>query len=648
MTTSPVEPSSMVQPPCLVALQELRAFPGAEHQINCLRILKNDIVGHGLRKELVIRHGLLEALEHIISSAINASGKRSSQYSNGSTHAGHSVQQIWGLEDEIRYQATLIVGLIANGGLAFVDPLQGSNVVSLLLSALSREEVPAKTINATLRVLIDFAKSCALRASSDLSPAQSTFSVLVSSKSAIRLYSRLLYGSLENPIERQQISLTAELIAAACTDDKFRNALVNAGVLGQLSNILAASASEDRSLWQTPFLGLHSSVVTNLLNALTAIVKDSIYRSHCLLLAEAWKPASNAEGRSDTIQIPSNANQTLTLPVNKLIPRVLVPAHKSVTFGSQSFPALSSSKGYVLENSVSDVNSSTPLLVWLIYLLRSQKSTPCRIAALRLLALVRSALDYELNNRGNPGSKVRERQEALLAVPVAVQLVSNVNQYMNELFSEDEIREMPIDVCSMLADLIKDSQELQNAAEQAGAIKYAAQLLKRTFEPVELKKPMWAAQPDSPADSMSQAASAQMGPCGLPKEIISIMGLRAGALRAIAAIASKDDKHRKTVIDQGVITCIIDSLTPLSPEALAGSIKPGPRDGSTIAVLIAACEAANSLSRSVSLLRTSLIDAGIAKPVLALLQHPDSAVQVAATNVSCNLVLDFSPMRQVS
>ncbi|KAG9733773.1 ARM repeat-containing protein, partial [Aureobasidium melanogenum] len=60
----------------------------------------------------------------------------------------------------------------------------------------------------------------------------------------------------------------------------------------------------------------------------------------------------------------------------------------------------------------------------------------------------------------------------------------------------------------------------------------------------------------------------------------------------------------------------------------------------------AACHAATALSRSVSLLRTALIDAGITKPVYNLLTFPDLEVQIAATNVTCNLVLEFSPMRQ--
>ena len=48
------------------------------------------------------------------------------------------------------------------------------------------------------------------------------------------------------------------------------------------------------------------------------------------------------------------------------------------------------------------------------------------------------------------------------------------------------------------------------------------------------------------------------------------------------------------------------------------------------------------------MLRTSLIDHGIANPVFDLLTHQSVKVQIAATEVITNLVLEVSPMRTVS
>ncbi len=93
-------------------------------------------------------------------------------------------------------------------------------------------------------------------------------------------------------------------------------------------------------------------------------------------------------------------------------------------------------------------------------------------------------------------------------------------------------------------------------------------------------------------------------------------------------------------------THIIEALVPYteSKEQDATSAK----DGNPDAVLIAACKVTRSLSRSVSVLRTSLIDHGVAQPVFELLTHPSIKVQIAATEVITNLVLDVSPMRTVS
>ncbi|EMF14953.1 ARM repeat-containing protein [Sphaerulina musiva SO2202] len=345
-----------------------------------------------------------------------------------------------------------------------------------------------------------------------------------------------------------------------------------------------------------------------------------------------------------------SARNGFASPYESKLPPLHIPAFKTVSHSpaSSAFPALKTLQGSKhgsgngnaeISNLVSDIDHSNAVCGWLLVLTRSLRGYD-RLSALRLLALT------EFGQK----TKERHRQLALLAVPLAVQLVqiANDGKVTDKALDHQTLKVIKEQACSVLALLIGGVRELQIAAVEAGAVKHVCPILKKSFDNVTPARPMWSVS-SSMQPNANASISCQPGKITFPPEVGHAMRCRESALRGLEAIAAREDIHRKAIIDSGVVTCIIDSLKPL-PEHTQfdahGRIKLTPKDGNTTRVILAACRAAQSMSRSVSVLRTSLIDGGIAKPLITLLNHESLEVQIAATDVCCNLLPDFSPMRE--
>lgn len=606
----------MVQPPSLAALHELKTSTqlSADQRLPLLRTIKNDIVGHGQRKKLVVRHGLLDCLAHILAASTD-------------TH--------------VQLQTTLIVASLAEEGAAFVPPILHSNLVqpiSLYLSPPSSSST--SLVTASLRALNALAVSWTSSPNPD-----PIFVSHVLNKHTLASFLRILRHPLPTSVEQQHIALVSTLIAtcyAHCS--QLRSALVHHGILDALASNLASFAL----VYNINPQSNHNKLdVTALLNAISTIIRDSTYRAHRLIFSDGLRRIfshSSDITASDPLQTSALSHHRHPRPsnvvlVDTLLPKVMVPLQKSLSFGHHALnnPRLFS------DHAATSISVDSPLCVWLMYLARSQQDPCCRLAALRLLAILNDALDADIDAPRYDTltrSRERERQMALFAIPIAVKLVQDS---LDTPFGHN-LSVVKEDACAVLAHLIENSTELQQAALDAGAVKHVSQLLKKSFDPITLARPMWSAESQAPYSQLPPTPSATLGPDGLAPEVMHAMRCRAGALEALAAIAEKEDVNRKAVIDSGIISNLIDSLVPVS--VFDSSILPS-KNGNTVPVLLAACHAATALSRSVSLLRTALIDAGITKPVYNLLAFPDLEVQIAATNVTCNLVLEFSPMRQV-
>ena len=101
------------------ALIELQDPTSPEAQIQALRSLKNEIVGHELRKEQAITHGIVKPLAGILRAEGRKSGKKrraGAMNGNSSASLGREGEKRleWTTEDELRFQATLTTGSLAS------------------------------------------------------------------------------------------------------------------------------------------------------------------------------------------------------------------------------------------------------------------------------------------------------------------------------------------------------------------------------------------------------------------------------------------------------------------------------------------------------------------------------------------------------
>ncbi|PWN42663.1 ARM repeat-containing protein [Ceraceosorus guamensis] len=114
-----------------------------------------------------------------------------------------------------------------------------------------------------------------------------------------------------------------------------------------------------------------------------------------------------------------------------------------------------------------------------------------------------------------------------------------------------------------------------------------------------------------------------------------LIRLREAVLTALAALAFQRDEIRRALVDAtspALLPLIVPSLT-----------------ATDLGIRVAACRLVRALSRSISILRTSLVDAGVAEKLIGMIKddNEDAEVKQQATATICNLVLKFSPMKQL-
>ena len=502
----------------------------------------------------------------------------------------------------------------------------------------------------------------------------------------------LLLQTSPSLIAQQQVALTAALISKTCRDEHRRAMLAQTGVLEALavklaSFVVATGCSLNpsnggfkhvRDIAPAP----SRSRLSPLLQAVGAIIQHSKHRAIQFLNAPAfasvfqkpdadvtssyekkhtpWGP--NASNMFNVRQAPPNAIDTLIPPLpsthsrSSLAPTSGFPPLGALgpsTKQSQMSRSFSSAIEVIQSQGLEFIEEEESTLIpWLLYIARIENEVTGLMAAWVLAILYR----HGLTKRG------REAAFAYLLVPSLVRMLDKdskissdtSNTYDTSVLASPHIliKEQAPSVLAMLA---ANSLEIQRAAADAGAIKKLSQLLKESYDemPANSSAPLWTPESSTARQSESRDDSSKLGPAGLSSTAYHVMRLRESVLIALAAIASDKDEYRRAIIDNGVVPFVIKTLKPEESDPVAQDNGDGASryrrafTGNCKDAILAACGAARALSRSVSTLRTSLMDAGLPAPLFVLIKCQDTDLQVAATAVVTNLVLHFSPMREV-
>ncbi|KAL2837870.1 armadillo repeat protein [Aspergillus pseudodeflectus] len=659
-----------VTPPIL----QLQNAESLSSQAAALRALKNETIGHDQRKEALVRLGILPMLAHFLASrSLNGSPGRKGSSKHRDLPGSRAEA------DDAHLQAIILLGSLAQGGAHFLSPILSSNILPILLSILSSRECPPSFVLPILRILNSVADRLPLQ--SQQWPKDTRLADLLFSTEHIGCLSRIIGQDYSTHNRLLSIELAAGLIGKLCTEESHKAVLADCGVLDALAVKVASfivaqgfvfpgaenHLDDPGALGSLPSPAPRGAKLVPILRAVTVIIEDSKWRAEHFLSSPGiltvfprqrpeFSPSDIKKGPWGSTYLSGTAvpRHLGGTPLEYLLPAVplsqLKPSASATNFPplGQQGPHRRHSHSYPTPLSSFDPPTAeedeNPVVPWLLYLVRAENGMTRLMAARFVTVLFRLGLT----------KRHRVSMLSYLLIPILLRMLDKDydasgdegDQYGGMISASHRIKE---EAPSVLATLVEDDQELQKHAVDGDAIKRLSQLLKETYNPVhDTTRPMWHAEEEAKDDPSTQSPECQLGPAGYTALHCHIMRFRESILRALAALVPFKDEYRKAVCENGVVPYIIDSLKPCSadmPTESSGT-RNATTDGNPTPTLLAACGAARMLTRSVSILRTSLIDAGVSTPLFVLIRHPDIEVQIAATKVICNLALDFSPMKE--
>ncbi|KAI9669993.1 MAG: hypothetical protein M1831_007029 [Alyxoria varia] len=657
----------MAIPSLSQGLNELKNPTSQSAQREALEYLRTAITCRLDRKESLLQLGVLDAVARTLSEACASSkskGKKPSQETNGSDRSLPGEPQL-NDEDRIRLQAILLLDSLALGGTSFASAICSSQCVASVLECLDPSRNPPQIVLNSLRLLLELvATEYREEEAGQLFPTLSDKELY--STASVRIYAKILSQQSTSPTVQGQIPLICQFLSKTLTTAQC-GLLVSVDIIELLGQKLVSHYVQSK---QNPRnqRSYHNALppapsdrdLPYILNALSIITSGSQYRVARLLYSPtilAVFPFRQLQPSADPNLYQRSyaaalANQTNDMP----LPWIPTGSHKTNEH-SEAFPALGtpSTKPSAFDfagpestqQSAEKPTSNVYESCLIPYLITSMRATGGihRLEAARLLVTI---AQQGFVGRG------RDRTLAFLVVPLLVGIVDESFPLNPPLegrsILDSEKRQLREGIPRILASLIESSPILQKAAIEGDAVKKVVAFLKSTLIPVETRPNTWNAE--RPADAMSDVPEASsLGHTTLPESVMHIMKCRESALILIAALSEREDKYRKNFTESHITKLIIDTLRPLNAQSVARMHEKGRTEkldrkvGNPLFVVLAGLKAIRTISRSVSLLRTKLGDYELHKPIHELVKHPCAEVVVGATDVICNIVMDFSPMR---
>ncbi|PQE03177.1 armadillo repeat protein [Rutstroemia sp. NJR-2017a BBW] len=674
-------------------------------QTDALRALKNEIVGHALKKEMVVTMGLVEP---VVRMSFNKSTSKQDSKAHDHTFASRPLSE----EEMVRLQGLQVLGSIALGSWPSLPSsaalcccpasctFEPRSVQQSLTTGSSSFTSHIKysgmcsTIYKHQLHYHKFSGRCALCPPTPCFACSYYFSDLAINYHTMSDIINGIYH--RSPLSRGNLATSGVLDALAV---KLASFVVAEGFVIPGAEILAHREGLQEYI---PAAAPSMANFSVILGAIAVIISDSkfrasqlIYNPSIMAIFPSVPPleglvSQNSRAAWNTFNTSSlSARQSQLNAIDYLLP--YVPPHQVKSAQATAFPPLgtSGSREHLASNGRNKSSSfmevmlgesswdgkfpaeseedqpqpeepESPFIAYLILILRRREGLERLMAAHVLAVLYRAGLT----------SKSRESALATLVVPLLVQMLDEGSHLPRSkdsfTFAEQTAAEWAITerAPSVLALLITDSEHLQKAAFINKAMSKLSKLIKIAYDPVPESATTrhWSPTQKEPVEVFEQSQSSRLGDPGQAALLVHKTKVRESVLKAVAALIPFKEEYRKAVVDHGIVPYIVESLNP-QPKKPSPKVSSDKNDrvekkddssegvihegygANPVGVLIAACGAARALTRSVSTLRTTLVDNGLVTPIFPLLSHPDIEVQIAATATVCNLLMDVSPMK---